>query len=344
MTSEKYWEERALALEQEMMKDSLAYRERILKAYEKATKDIQKEIEQIYRVVMANSKMTRQELDSLMSTRETQEYYERLRKQLANIQDTGERRKLLAEINAPAYDYRISRWKALQTSIDVHLKELEVTQIRAGEQAIQQAYEDGYFKSVFEVQKKVGFYFSFDKLPKKAVDLALHTPWKEAAFSKNVWGDVDKLRGVLDEMLPAALMSGRSINKVAQELSTAMEKGIGVAMRLIRTELNRYHNEAAFISYQNMGITKYRYYATLDKKTCKKCGKWDLKVIPMGEKKTGFNFPPIHPNDRCTVAPVIDSKVVEDTLLPRMARDPKTGKKIEFPAGTTWEEWKKSML
>ncbi len=344
MTSEKYWEERALALEREMMQNSLAYRGRILKAYQRAAKDIEQEIERIYRIMQTNSKMTRKELESLMNANETKEYYERLRKQFESIDDADERRKLLAEINAPAYKYRISRWRALQASVDTYCKKLGIEEIRAGEQAIKQAYEEAYYKSVFEVQKKAGLYFNFDKLPEKAAELALRTPWKDAVYSERVWGNLDKLRDNLDEMLPAALMSGRSTNKVAQELSSVMEKGIGVSMRLIRTELSRYHNEAEYISYQNMGIKKYRYYATLDKKTCEKCGKLDLKVLPMEEKKTGINFPPLHPNDRCTVAPVIDSKVVKEVLSPRKARDPKTGKKVECPAGTTWEEWKNTCI
>lgn len=338
MTDEEYWEERAAELEKEMLRSSYAQRERILKAYLRACKDIEKEIEQIYRTMMGTTKMTREELNALMSVRETEEYYKRLREQLAEVEDADERREILAKLNAPAYKYRISRWQALEASVEARLKQLRLEEIRAGEAAIRRGYEAAYYKSIFEVQKKVGFYFSFDKLPEKAVDLALKTPWHEAVYSERVWGNVDKLREVLDEILPAALMSGRSVKKVAEELSKAMDSGIGEAMRLIRTELNHYHNEAAFLSYQNSGVKKYRYHATLDKRTCKRCGFWDMKIILMQEKKTGYNFPPLHPNDRCTVSPVIDG-ATEKSLLPRMSRDPKTGKKVQCPPGTTWEKW-----
>lgn len=62
----------------------------------------------------------------------------------------------------------------------------------------------------------------------------------------------------------------------------------------------------------------------------------------MEEKKTGYNFPPLHPNDRCTVSPIVDGAVKME-LLPRTARDPKTGEKVKCPPGTTWREWKKQI-
>lgn len=342
MTDEEYWEERALALEREMTEASVEHRKRILRAYLRACDDIEKEIARIYRTMINGSGLTREELDSLMSVHETQEYYNRLREQLKRVKDDDERRRLLAEINAPAYEYRISRWKALQAAVEVRVSQLRLEEIRAGEAAIRQAYKESYEKAVFEMQKSVGFYFSFDKLPEKAIDAALQTPWYDTVYSERVWGNVDKLRDALNEILPAALMSGRSPRKVAEELSSVMDKGIGAAMRLIRTELNHYHNEAAFLSYKNSGVKKYKYHATLDKDTCDECGFWDMKIIPMEEKKTGYNFPPLHPNDRCTVSPVVDSAVKRE-LLPRMARDPKTGKKVKCPPGTTWREWKKQI-
>ena len=119
-----------------------------------------------------------------------------------------------------------------------------------------------------------------------------------------------------------------------------MDVGSYAAARLIRTEVNRMHNDAALQSYKAMDLKEYRYLATLDARTCAVCGALDLKVFKVAEAKTGVNFPPMHPNDRCTIAPVIRGTEPDGE---RTARNPETGKNYTVPADMTYEKWRKSI-
>ena len=80
-------------------------------------------------------------------------------------------------------------------------------------------------------------------------------------------------------------MSGKSIAKISKELSEYMNVGLFNATRLVRTEVNHFANESEMLAYEELDIEKYRFIATLDKRTCKHCAKLDNKVFNVKDKK-----------------------------------------------------------
>jgi SPP1 gp7 family putative phage head morphogenesis protein len=127
---------------------------------------------------------------------------------------------------------------------------------------------------------------------------------------------------------------------MTREFADLMDVGSYAAARLIRTEINRMHNNAALESYKAMGLKEYKYLATLDCRTCAVCGALDGKVFKVSDAKTGVNFPPIHSNDRCTITPVVPGMAESGG---RAACDPETGKNYMVPAGMTYEGWRRSI-
>ena len=49
--------------------------------------------------------------------------------------------------------------------------------------------------------------------------------------------------------------------------------------RLVRTEINYYHNQIDLRAYKDMGIEKYRYLAVLDNRTSDICQELDGQVF-----------------------------------------------------------------
>ncbi|MCH3972104.1 MAG: polymorphic toxin type 50 domain-containing protein [Oscillospiraceae bacterium] len=131
-----------------------------------------------------------------------------------------------------------------------------------------------------------------------------------------------------------------SVVQMTREFADLMDVGSYAAARLIRTEINRMHNNAALESYKAMGLKEYKYLATLDCRTCAVCGALDGKVFKVSDAKTGVNFPPIHSNDRCTITPVVPGMAESGG---RAACDPETGKNYMVPAGMTYEGWRRSI-
>lgn len=96
--------------------------------------------------------------------------------------------------------------------------------------------------------------------------------------------------------------------------------------------------ESAYKNYLNEGIDQYSFIATLDTKTCSKCGNLDAKIFDIKDKKTCINYPLIHPGCRCTTVPYYNGMPTETT---RWARNPKTGKG-EYIDNISFKEWKKT--
>ena len=72
------------------------------------------------------------------------------------------------------------------------------------------------------------------------------------------------------------------------------------AGRPIRIETNHLHNRGSLDAYRAAGIKEYEFMATLDARTCAQCAALDGKHFPVDDAQPGNNFPPLHPNDRCT--------------------------------------------
>ena len=72
------------------------------------------------------------------------------------------------------------------------------------------------------------------------------------------------------------------------------------ARRIVRTESAYVANAAQAKAYGEAGIERYRFVATLDSRTCECCAALDGRVFELANAKPGTNYPPMHPNDRCT--------------------------------------------
>jgi SPP1 gp7 family putative phage head morphogenesis protein len=178
-------------------------------------------------------------------------------------------------------------------------------------------------------------------LSQDVVSEAVQNKWDGKNYSERVWKNRDKLAQEAGRIIDSSAASGASISQMTAELSDLMDVGSYVAARLIRTEVNRMHNNAALASYTAMGLKEYKYLATLDCHTCAVCGALDGKVFPIAEAHTGVNFPPIHPNDRCTTVPKIPG--VNGSDGSRTARNPETGRNYRVPVDMDYEEWRKSI-
>jgi len=333
-----YWEKRSTELIKRLERGTERTINLLIQAYEKATKYINKEITNIFKNYAKDSGLNKEALAQLLSKKETEQYYNNLLEVINNnITDESIKRKLLAKYNAPAYSYRISRYEALQQNIDIELKKLADIEQQITEIRYVDTIKEGYYHTIFDIQKGTNIGFSFAQIDEKTINLLLNENWIDNAnFSQRIWQNSERLGNYLRTQLTAASLSGKSINKITQELSEYMNVGIYNATRLVRTEVNHFANEAEMLSYEELDIEKYRFIATLDNRTCKHCAELDNKDFNVKDRQSGKNYPPIHPNDRCTTVPVFDDEVTEE--LQRRAKD-ENGKTILIPQNMNYQQW-----
>ena len=338
MRSDLYWEERALQREEYARRASTrVIKTKTVKLYAKAQKDLDARINRIFSRYAANGKLTPEEARRMLNTKEAEAELEALRKELNNIKDPVIKRKALARLNAPSYAARINRLEALKANIETETALLADREKRELKRLLEDVSGDTYYRSIYDTQIGTGLGFEFSAMPKGAVNTIVNDRWKGANFSDRIWQNTSALANSAYGIVARGIMTGAGPQVMARQLADAMQSGMYNSMRLIRTETNRVHNAAEKAAYEEEGITEYRFLATLDGRTCDVCGALDGKTFPVSEAKEGVNYPPLHPNDRCTTTAVIEGQ--NRAELKRRALDPETGKTVLIPAETTYEEW-----
>lgn len=282
-----YWEKRQTELMKRLEKGTENTIKGLIESYERATKNINKEISRIYKNYSKSDVLDKKVLNQLLNKRETDTYRRNLLTTINNnIKNEDIKQKMLLKYNSSAYSFRISRYEQLQESIDLELKKLadieqQITEIRYVE-----TLKEGYYHNIYNVQKATGLRFNFFQIDNKTINLLLNEKWTDNAnFSQRIWKNSEKLGNYLKTQLTADTMSGKTIQKIASELSSFMNVGLYNATTLVRTEVNHFANEAEMLSYEELDIEKYRFIATLDNVTCKHCAELDNKVFNLKDRQ-----------------------------------------------------------
>ena len=324
--SSNYWDKRALRRLTEAEKLSEEHIKRIKRIYEQAYRDVAKEIERTYKAYSKNTGLDVEKLRELLTKKETDKVWKTLKRQ-------G-----LDKYIKNNYKARISRLEKVQAQIYAKAKmiypkeELENTMCYNG------VINNSYYKSVYDTQMGTGYDFSFSKIDKNMTDLLLNEKWSGLNYKQRIWKNTDYLAEALSYTLGGAMLSGQSIQKTARQIKERFRVSKYYAERLVRTETNHFNNEADAMAYEQMGVKKYVFVATLDSRTSAICQSHDNKVYNFKDKKVGENYPPLHPNCRSKTRGYISEEV--ERTLKRRARNPQTGK-TELIGNISYSEWAK---
>lgn len=335
--NEKYWQARTAQRMWEHMQSAEETADQVAKVYAKASLYLSREMQDIFKKYVEKHHLTEKEALQLLNTLRDRTSIEELRQRLQSSSQKQEIADLLAELEAPAYQARIQRLQELQTQID-----LVMQQVYKQEQAIATAHyiqlaEEAYNRSVFDIQQRIGFGFSFSHIDQKQVDKVLKSKWSGVNYSERIWRNTRALAQEVKEALLVNLITGRTERETAEMLTKKFAGGSSKARRLIRTESCYLSNQLEMESYKECGIENYQYLATLDLRTSEICRELDGKVFLVKEQQPGKNCPPMHPWCRSTTIASIGEKVLEG--MKRRARDPVTGKTYLVPASMNYREW-----
>lgn len=335
--NEKYWQARTAQRMWEHMQSAEETADQVAKVYAKASLYLSREMQDIFKKYVEKHHLTEKEALQLLNTLRDRTSIEELRQRLQSSSQKQEIADLLAELETPAYQARIQRLQELQTQID-----LVMQQVYKQEQAIATAHyiqlaEEAYNRSVFDIQQRIGFGFSFSHIDQKQVDKVLKSKWSGVNYSERIWRNTRALAQEVKEALLVNLITGRTERETAEMLTKKFAGGSSKARRLIRTESCYLSNQLEMESYKECGIENYQYLATLDLRTSEICRELDGKVFLVKEQQPGKNCPPMHPWCRSTTIASIGEKVLEG--MKRRARDPVTGKTYLVPASMNYREW-----
>lgn len=337
----QYWINRSEQLLANMHQQTTPYVHEINKYYDKALKDLQKDINKIFQVYANNHNLTHAEAKKLLNSRISTREIEHLRRELSQIANEELKKSLLAQINANAYRARITRIEALKQAIQVHYSKVADKQLTLSKTAYMNTIEESYYMTAYNLQKGIDIGFNIAQIPTETVKTILNTNWSGKLYSKRVWGNSQHTIDAIAETLTSGFISGKSIPKMVKEIEELTEYGKYAAERLIRTECTFFSNQGSVESYRECEIEKYIFVATLDKRTSKQCQKKDRKVYEVRKAMPGKNLPPLHVFCRSTTRAYLGEKYMNN--VNRRARDPETGKTY-LVGNISYKEWKNTFV
>ena len=324
MATSNYWDKRAIKRLTDAEKHSEKYINRVKRVYNQAYKDIDRELASIYRNYSKETGLDTQKLKELLTRSETKKTWEQMKRQGLDkyIKDN--------------YKSRISRLEQLQAQIYAKAKMIYPKEELQNTLCYKGVINQSYYKTMYDTQMGTGYAFNFATIDNNMIDALLSDPWSGANYSQRIWGNTDILANSLSEILGGAMLSGQSMERTAKQIRDRFNVSKYYAERLIRTETNHFNNEVDAMAYEEMGLDKYVFVATLDSRTSEICQLMDNKVFKFSEREAGVNYPPLHPNCRSKTRAYLGAE--EEKNLQRRARNPVTGKS-EVIDNISYKDW-----
>ena len=333
--SRKYWRKRAIDFEEEWMnrcKETIE--KRLATYYKKSLSEIQKDISALYATFMRDNSIDFKTAQALIRGKEYQEWRMTLEEYVKSIGkgDKG----LERELNTLAMRSRINRLDKLYGETLQELDKLGRNVTDDMRSFLSDAYKENYSRDIFDLVKVGGLSVAISKVEKIAAEKILAARWSGKNFSKRIWDNTRLLSGVLRETITTGVHRGLSIPKLSQMIEGKMNAGYKNAVRLVRTEMNFVNNQAHADSMAAAEIAAYEFIATLDNRTSAPCRSRDGETFLLSEKTVGFNYPPLHPRCRSTVAPFIEEMGRGGTRIAKVGK-----KNIEIPAAMNYKDYEK---
>jgi SPP1 gp7 family putative phage head morphogenesis protein len=342
MKNDSYWENRAAWDMYHRMEDAEQTADLLAKVYRNSSMLLTHKAKDIFEKYMTKHGLSETQAWNLLNTMQDQTSLEELLNALRNKDSDKTKQELLRELEAPAYRVRIERLQDLLRQVDTVMQEVYQQEQLFDTSFFQNLCEDTYYHSIYSIQKRTGYGFSFSNISQKQISQVLSMNWSGSHYSQRIWKNTQELSETLKQELLVSLLTGRTDRETSEVIMNRCGAGAMQARRLVRTESCFLSGELTARSYEECGIEKYRYLATLDLRTSKICRELDGKIFSMKDRKAGKNYPPMHPWCRSTTISVIDENELRN--MKRRAYNPKTGRTETVPANMTYDQWYKKYV
>ena len=337
MKNQDYWTKRKANLVYEQMDKAERQADKFDKVYKESKAYLDKQINKIFDKFQRDYGLSERDARHVLKNVKGQKDLNELRKVLEARPNDPNIQRLLADLDSPAYAYRMKRLERLSADLDLMRESIYHSEKKGSDSFYSDLMKDSYYRATFDLQQQTGLAYSFSDLPETEIKRLQGLKWTGEAYSDRIWANTGALASSVKDELLVSLMTGRSVRDTSQAIAERFEVGKGKARRLVRTESAFFHNQMELLSYEDAEITKYKFVAVLDKRTSHICQEHDNKVYETKDATPGVNYPPLHPWCRSTTIAHDDD--IDYSKLERRARNPETGKVEYVPADMSYKEW-----
>lgn len=337
MKNREYWTKRKANLIYEQMDKAEKQADKFDGIYKQSKAYLDKQINKVFDKFQRDYGLSERDARHVLKKMKDQKDLNELRKVLEARPNDPNIQRLLADLDSPAYAYRMKRLERLNDDLDRMRESIYHSEKTGSDAFYSDLMKDSYYKATFDLQQQTGLAYSFSNLPETEIKRLKALKWAGEGYSDRIWENTGALASSVKDELLVSLMTGRSVRDTSQAIAERFGVGQNKARRLVRTESAFFHNQMELLSYEDAEITKYKFVAVLDKRTSRICQKHDNVVYRVDEAVPGINYPPLHPWCRSTT--IAYDEDADYSKLERRARNPETGKVEYVPADMSYKEW-----
>ena len=337
MKNKDYWTQRKANLIYEQMDKAEKQADKFDDIYRQSKAYLDKQINKVFDKFQRDYGLSERDARHVLKNMKDQKDLNELRKVLEARPNDPNIQRLLADLDSPAYAYRMKRLERLSDDLDRMRESIYLSEKKGSDAFYSDLMKDSYYKATFDLQQQTGLAYSFSDLPETEIKRLQGLKWTGEAYSDRIWSNTGALASSVKDELLVSLMTGRSVRDTSQAIAERFEVGQNKARRLVRTESAFFHNQMELLSYEDAEITKYKFVAVLDRRTSEICQEHDNKVYDTDKAIPGVNYPPLHPWCRSTT--IAHDEDIDYSKLERRARNPETGKVEYVPADMSYKEW-----
>lgn len=300
LSNKSYWLKRSEELDKVAKMTEKEVMKKLSALYRDAFRSIEKEVNDFMMKYAVDHKLDYATVTQMLTPIDLAEYNQRIEELYAMYRDTGSE-YIKIEIDRLNARAKITRLQALQDAINVELTKVT--------HEYQMTLEDtliGLFTEQYkEVSELMGVMAPV--INREAIKTIIEYPYAGKMFSDRIWDNKDALVKHIKQNLTAGIIRGDSIQKMSRQLKKDLNVLYYQAERLVRTETNYAMNQGHLKGYADSGVVeKYEFLAAIDSRTSKLCKNQNGKVYKLSDATVGVNYPPLHPNCRSTVIPVLE--------------------------------------
>lgn len=300
LSNKSYWLKRSEELDKVAKMTEKEVMKKLSALYRDAFRSIEKEVNDFMMKYAVDHKLDYATVTQMLTPIDLAEYNEKIQELHAMYRDTKSE-YIKIEIERLKARSKITRLRALQDAINVELCKVTHEYQMTLEDTLIGLFSDQYTKAC-ELMGVMA-----PGIPREAIKKIIEYPYAGKMFSDRIWDNKDALVKYIQQDLTVGIIRGDSIQKMARQLKKDLNVLYYQAERLVRTEINYAMNQAHLKGYKDSGVVeKYEFLAAHDKRTSKLCRDLDGEMFELSKAVVGENYPPMHPNCRSTVVPVLE--------------------------------------
>lgn len=334
-----YWAERFQLLEAIQNEDGRNVIRKLKKAYEQATKDLEKDLAYWYSRFAGNEGISLADARKMLSTSQLKDFKMTVEEYISKGESLDP--KWRDALERASIKVHVSRLEALKLQLQQHAEETASRMALLMDEYATSSYKKQYYHTAFEIQKGIGLGWDLQKLDDRQVSKVVHKPWAADGinFSERVWDNRTKLVNELHTTLTSSIARGENPTKTIDKLADKMDNSLFNAGRVVMTEGAFFASAAKQDCFADLDVEWFEIVATLDFKTSQICRDMDGKVFERKDYIIGSTAPPFHPWCRTCVSPYFAD--TQDAV--RVARNA-DGEVYEVPANMSYHEWEQSFI